>query len=257
MDEISLAISVNLESSSSAKHRPSSDALARTVEWLVELLGSEGVPATWIACDPVSSELIAPALEADRNHEAALSVPSAWLRRDNGRSRFAAEFIARRRGAEAAGISLSPLAIDDELPSEHLELLVRRGITAIRTERPAAIRLARRDGSSGSGIAPIRYGLWRVACEMRYRGGGWLAERVAAQRVCREIDRRIAASTSGHLAIDAPEVALRANANLGGLRAILRHIRRERLRVGTIADTVARFTAPKSSRSAQSILRVA
>ncbi len=142
------------------------------------------------------------ALEADDCHEAALSVPPAWLIRENGRTGFAAEFVAKKQRADAAGISLSTLAIDDELPSEQLELLVRRGITAIRTERPPAIRLARRDGSSGSGIAPIRYGLWRVACEMRYRGGGWLAERLAAERICSEIDRRIAASSASHLVID-------------------------------------------------------
>src|SRR6266436_6041012 len=104
MDEISLAISVNLESSTSAEHRSSSDALARTVERLIELLSSEGISATWIASDPASSELVARAIEDDRNHEAALWVPPEWLRRENGRSRFAAEFIARRQRSEAAGI---------------------------------------------------------------------------------------------------------------------------------------------------------
>jgi hypothetical protein len=259
MDETSLSISVDLEPLSAGKS-PTSEALGRTVERLIELFGTEGVAATWVAGEPQSSELVARVLAADGCHEAALSVPSAWLIRENGRSRFAAEFIARKQRADAAGISLSTLAIDDELPSEQLELLVRRGITAIRTEHPPAIRLARRDGSSGSGIAPIRYGLWRVACEMRYRGGGWLAERLAAERICSEIDRRIAASSGGHLVIDAPAIALRTNAKLNGLGTILRHVRRERpwsLRVGTIAETVARLTAPKSSRSAQSILRAA
>ena len=260
MDEISLSISVNLEPFPVAENRPAAKDLGRTVERLIELLGSEGVAATWVANGLQSSEFVARVLAADDCHEAALSVPPAWLIRENGRTRFAAEFIARKQRANAAGISLSTLAIDDELPSEAFELLVRRGITAIRTERPPAIRLARRDGSSGSGIAPIRYGLWRVACEMRYRGGGWLAEKLAAERICSEIDRRIAASSAGHLVIDAPAIALRTNAKLNGLGTILRHIRRERpwsLRVGTIAETVARLTAPKSNRSAQSILRAA
>ena len=57
MDEISLSISVDLEASAASK-RPDPAALARTVEQLVELLGSEGVAATWVAGDLQSSELI-------------------------------------------------------------------------------------------------------------------------------------------------------------------------------------------------------
>jgi hypothetical protein len=259
MDEISLSISVDLEPSTGNK-RPDPEALARTVDQLIELFGSEGIAATWVAGDIQSSQLIMRVLEADDHHEAALHVPSAWLTRESGRSQFATEFISRKRQAEAARISVSTLAVDDDIPSEHLELLVRRGVTAIRTDRPAQVRLVRRDGSSGSGIAPLRYGLWQVACDIRYQGGGWLAERRAADRLCREIDRRVASSINGHLAIDAPALALRANSKFSGLRAVLKHIRRDRpwdLRVGTIAESVARLAAPKTSRSAQSILRAA
>ncbi len=259
MDEISLSISVDLEPSAASK-RPDPAALARTVEQLVELLGSEGVAATWVASDLQSSELIARILAADDCHEAALLVPPAWLTLENGRSRFATEFISRKQRTEAAGISLSTLAVDDRITGEHQELLVRRGVTAIRTDRPAQVRLFRRDEAVSSGIAPVRYGLWQVACEMRYCGGGWLAERRAADRLCREIDRRIAFSTSGHLVIDAPALSMRSNAKLSGLKAVLQHVRGDRpwdLRVGTIATAVARLAARRTSRSAQSILRAA
>jgi hypothetical protein len=87
-----------------------------------------------------------------------------------------------------------------------------------------------------------------------------LAEKLAADRLCREIDRRIASSSSGHLVINAPSLAMRANNKFSGLRTVLQHVRRDRpwnLRVGTIAEAVARLTAPKIGRSAQSILRAA
>jgi hypothetical protein len=259
MDETSLSISVDLEPHASGKC-PAADALARTVERLIELLGSEGVAATWVTNEPPTSELVARVLEADDHHEAALLVPSAWMHSDDGRSRFAAEFVARMKEAQASGLSLSTLAIESDLPSEHLELLVRRGITAIRTDRPAPLRLVRRDGSSGSWAAPIRYGLWQIPCEMRYRGGGWLAQRIAVERIRRDIERLIVASAAGHLVIDAPALALRADTKLTGLKAILQHIRRDRpwnLRVGTIFETVARLAAPRANLAAQSILRAA
>jgi hypothetical protein len=259
MDETSLSISVDLEPHAADK-RPTPEALRQTVERLLELLALEGVAATWVTTEPQTSELIARVLEADGHHEAALLVPSAWMHSDNGRSRFAAEFVLQMKEAKASGISLSTLAIENDLPSEHLELLVRRGITAIRTDRPAPLRLVRRDGSSGAGAAPIRYGLWQIPCEMRYCGGGWLAQRIAAQRIRRDIERLIAASAAGHLVIEAPALALRADAKMTGLKAILQHIRRDRpwdLRVGTICETVARLAAPRASRAAQSILRAA
>jgi hypothetical protein len=87
-----------------------------------------------------------------------------------------------------------------------------------------------------------------------------LAQRIAAQRIRRDIERLIAASAAGHLVIEAPALALRADAKMTGLKAILQHIRRDRpwdLRVGTICETVARLAAPRASRAAQSILRAA
>ncbi|HEV3417274.1 MAG TPA: hypothetical protein VG056_10685 [Pirellulales bacterium] len=213
-----------------------------------------------MASEPASSQAVGWAVEADCGHEAALLVGADWSGQANGRSRFAAEFLRRKQRAKHAGVPLSTLATGGDLPREHFELLVRQGITAIRASRGSEIS-GQRGRPPAPGISSLRYGLWQVPADMRLSGGGWLSGTIAALRICRAIDRRIAAGIAGHLAIDAPALAARSNGKLSALKTVLRHIeRRQRegtLQVGTIAATVGRLAPARTGRSAQSILRAA
>jgi hypothetical protein len=255
-----LSISVDLESSSRAAPAPSGETLAWTVRQLVDLLKGEGHAVTWVASDPVNSQAVGWAIETDCGHEVALLASADWAGHANGRSRFAAEFLRQKQRAKQAGISFSTVAVGGEMPREHFELLVRHGITAIRADHTAETNSARHRAPA-SGISSLRYGLWQISIDMRLSGGGWLSDRIAARRICRAIDRRIAARTASHLAIDAPGLAIRSNGKLAGLKTVLRHIeRRQRegtLLVGTIAETIAQLAPARTSHSAQSILRAA
>jgi hypothetical protein len=253
-----LSISVDLESSS--RTAPSGEALAWTARQLVDLLSGEGRAVTWATSDPVNSQAVGWAIEADCGHEAALLTGVDWSGHANGRSRFAAEFLRRKQRAEQAGVSLSTLAVGGELPREHFELLVRQGITAIRADRGSETT-GQRHRAPAPGITSLRYGLWQLSADVRLSGGGWLSGSIAARRICRAIDRRIAAGIAGHLAIDAPALAARSNCKFSGLKSVLRHIERRHregtLQVGTIAATVARLAPARTGRAAQSILRAA
>jgi hypothetical protein len=253
-----LSISVDLEPGFCAA--PSGETLAWAARQLVDLLSGEGHAVTWVASDPVNLQAVGWAIEANCGHEVALLAGADWSGQANGRSRFATEFLRRKQRAERAGISLTTLAVGGENPREHFELLVRQGITAIRADRSAEPN-GRRHRAPSPGIGTLRYGLWQLSADVRLSGGGWLSECIAARRICRTIDRRIAAGIAGHLAIDAPALAARSNGKLSALKTVLRHIeRRQRegtLQVGTIAATVARLAPARTSRSAQSILRAA
>ena len=254
-----LSISVEFEAKPQAKPT-SRETIAWTVRRLIDILSSERRSVTLAAADPADSQEIRSAIDANSGHEAALVAGPTCSGFENGRSRFAAELLRRKQRAQQAGIAITSLTASDGVPREHFELLVRQGITAIRTDRSAGSKSARHR-SAASGIRLVRYGLWQLAGGLQFAGGGWLAEQLAAGRICRAIDRGIAAGTANHLTIDAASLAERTSSKLGGLKIVLRHLeRRERegtLKVGTIAEIVARLAPARSSRSARSILRAA
>ena len=246
-----LSISVEFEPNSLTKVS-SRETIAWTVRRLIDILSSERRSVTLAATDPSVSQEIRWALDADCGHEAALAASSDWSGYANGRSRFAAELLRRQQRARQAGIAITTMAVSGGVRREHLELLVRQGISAIRTDRFAEPKLAHHRPAA-SGVTLLRYGLWQFASDLRFAGGGWLAEQLTAGRICRAIDRRIAAGLANHLTIDAASLAERASAKLGGLKIVLRHLKRRQreglLEVGTISDIVARLApAPRAAQ---------
>jgi len=238
----------------------SSDAERETVGRLVELVTAAGQPVTWFADDPAADEEIERALAAASGQEAALRVDADWAGAVAGRSRMVAEIVGRTAEARRAGIPITTLALADAAPELSPELLVKYGITAVRTEE--SVNCAGRSRSRAMGPTQLRYGLWRVAVDLRLIGGSRIAEWLTAMEIRRAIDRCIRGETPLHLAIDASAIAASSGlVRLGGLPGILRHIERRSsaglLRVMTIADAVARLAAPSAPKSAGSILRAA
>jgi hypothetical protein len=259
MSKPRLSISVDLEPQGQIAGELSRESLDLTARTLVDLLSGEQRAVTWVSGDPAASRATGWAVAADCGHEAALLIAGDWSGHESGRSRFAAEFLRRKRAAEQAGIRLTTLVAPDGAPREHFELLVRQGISAIRSDRAVETKDVRNRGTAG-GVTSLRYGLWQFTSAMRWAGGGWLADQLAARRICRAIDRAIATGMAIHLVIDAPRLAMRPRGQFNGLTRILRHIeRRERecLQVATIGEMVARLSTQRTVRSAQSVLRAA
>jgi hypothetical protein len=255
-----LSISVDLEPQGPAAVGFSSrESLESTARRLIDLMSGPRRGVTWVADDPASSKAIGWAFEANCRHEAALLFATDWSGEENGRSRFAAEILRRKRAAEQAGIRLTTLATHGAVPREHFEFLVRQGISAIRSVEPLIAKRSTNFAVAG-GVVSLRYGLWQIAGALRWSGGSWFAEQLNVRRICRAIDRSIATGISAHLVIDAPQLAMRSRAAFNSLSKILRHIERRQgdgLQVGSIAETIAALMPSRAARSAQSVLRAA
>jgi hypothetical protein len=254
-----LSISVDLEPQGQLAGVLSRESLESTTRKLFDLLSGQHRAVTWVAGDPASSKAIGWAIDANCGHEAALLIAGDWSGHENGRSRFAAEILRRKRAAEQAGIRLTTLTTHGGVPREHFEFLVRQKISAIRSDEPVFAKRSKNRATAG-GLVSLRYGLWQISGALQWSGGGWLAEHLNVRRICRAIDRSIATRTAAHLVIDAPRLATRSRAAFNGLSKVLRHIeRRERdgLQVGTIAESIAQLTPSRTARLAQSVLRAA
>jgi hypothetical protein len=249
-----LSVSVDLGSQQRGAEVRSHDALEPVVQSLVELLGEARIPATWFAAKPATSAAVHQALNAGCNHEAAIVLAGDWSGHESGRSRFAAEFLRRKRAAEAAGIAVTTLAAQQGVPVENLELLVRHGISAIRIDQAVKLRTA------DQRISRLRYGLWQIAEVVPVISGGWFGGHFAVRRICRTIDATIAHRSVIHLAIDASRLAAEGRIGSKGLAKILKYIEKrqgEGLLAGSIAEMIDRLTLRRTTRSAQSVLRAA
>lgn len=252
-----VSISVDLES---PVVKTSTANIEQTAQLLIELLNGENLPVTWVAREPADSPAIGAVMEAASGHEVALRIASELSGLKSGRSRFATDFLDGMRRAAAAGISITTLATPESLEREHLELIARHGISAIRADRIRNANAGHVRFGQGS-LVPLRFGLWQIGSDLEWSGGSWLRDVLGARRIGRALDRRIAAGLPTHLTIDAPALSVGSNSRLSGLTKVLRHLERRRsagaVHVGTIAQTLVRLSARPTVRAAKSILRAA
>ncbi len=225
---------------------------------LVDQLGDAGIAATWFAAEPAISTALHQALDANCGHEAAIAMMGDWSGHESGRSRFATEFLRRKRAAERANIGITALGAPEGVPPEGLELLVRHGISAIRSNE---LNTARRPARSElPGMTRLRFGLWQISDVSQVSARGWLAGQFAARRIYRAVDAALADRSVLHLAINASRIGAQRRTALDGFSKILKHIanrRNDGLHAGSLAEIVARLAAPKAARPAQSVLRAA
>lgn len=154
----SVTISIDLEPPEG--ETPPREADEAVVRALVDQLGEAGIAATWFAAEPATSTALHQALDANCGHEAAIAMVGNWSGHENGRSRFATEFLRRKRAAERANIAVTALTTSEGTPPESFELLVRHGISAIRTVGSKTAR--RNTRSEFPGTTRLRFGLWQI-----------------------------------------------------------------------------------------------
>ncbi len=225
--------------------------LDRLTPQLIELFDRHRVRATWAVADPIVSAATERLQSSHVPHEIAVLGDATWAGPHAARGRFAGELSRRVLRARAAGLAVSSLAMVEPIPTDHYDLLLKQGITAVRAP-----------GQANTGRVPqsLRYRLWQLPVSHRlpaanrwFAAGSWAAQRGL---------RRAAAQQSlYHLEIDAPRLGGRGSSALRSLERLLRQAARlqqqRRVEILTMAETVARLSATPSVVPARSVLRKA
>lgn len=229
-------------------------ALDGTTQRLIDLFRQFDIPATWAVADPVHSAATERILAASENHELAVRGDSTWVGSKAGRARFARELSRRVLRARAAGLSATTLIPGEAALDDHLDLIVKHGITAVRGMIDHA-------GTARETAQPhaLHFGLWEIPGSLSLPGESrWFAGGGRRLRVRRGIDRAITAKKLFQVVINAP----RLSANPKAIRVVertLHYARKMRdeqfLDVATLADVAARLSNTKPSSPTRSILR--
>jgi hypothetical protein len=196
-----------------------------------------------------------------QRHELAILARTVWYSVGNRRSQFSDELSRHILNAQAAGCSPTTLALPAGHLAEHLDLLVKHGISAVRTTRKGASRgfwswwRGKQDTvAADSQPHSLRWGLWEF-------DGSLELSRQGLRRVNRTISAAAAASALAHIVVD---LALLAGQGAAGWKQFERmldqvdELRREQtIELLTVAAFVASLTRTRHSPPARSILRPA
>lgn len=232
--------------------------LDETTDWLIKTFGRLGIPATWAVADPAHSAATGRLLAAGVGHELAVLGDASWMGREAGRGRFAKELARRVLGSRAAGISVTSLVPRDVEIGDHVDLLVKYGVTAVRGGFESTGRGRRGQPRS------LHFGLWEVPSSMQLPGrSAWsfgvtaLSGVVARRGIRRSGHRR----RVFHLVVNAWRLATSSGRERQVLERTLCVARQARdqhtLRLDTLADVAARLSCVPRVAPARSILRSA
>ena len=230
-------------------------ALREAAGHLLRELNRLDISATW-AVPELTAELTAQLQSSGQ--EIALVADESWASREAPRAEFVRELKRHLQDATARGISLSTLALRGFALTDHTDLLIKRGFTAVRTlplERDAARgRSASRWGRSQSpGPHAIRFGLWETPASvvLAKNGSGGAARRLR---------RLLETDDSIHAVIDLPSLSTSRGAleHITTLLSVAAKLRDSgQMRIESVSQLAARLTSPRQNRPARSILRAA
>jgi len=114
-------------------------ALNSTSVALLGVLANHGVAGTWAMSDPAHSLMTDRLLSDPLPHELALLGEASWTAPTMGRARFSRELAERVQQAAQRGVKLGTLAVR-ETAAPHYDLLVRAGMSVLRSTAPDARR---------------------------------------------------------------------------------------------------------------------
>ncbi len=243
------------------------------VQALFDQIVESELSATWAFDQPGVHPLV-PRIAASADQELALSAGVRWAGAEASRSVFSAGLMARMVQARDAGCRSTSLALYDGELSKELDLLVRHGITAVRTALRSAPSVGSRSGwsllrlfgvrSSGKSSpaaaqaaaegAPIalRWGLRQFAPTLVFPGPG-------ARQAERQVDRLL---RSGGLLVAAVDIPRLCEASVSTRSAVVRWIETianrqasEGLTVATLAEVVTQLDVVSQGRPTESILK--
>ncbi len=223
---------------------------------LIRRCNERGLAATWAIAEPGLSKHLASLVGSPLAHEIAILGESDWLGQGISRQEFTRELQRRLGHAQAAGVSVSTLAPRDGVVDDHLDVVVKSGITALRGCVDAAVR-AKRPAAAHR----LHFGMWEVPGSARLPyADGWVSSRFHLKRIFRRLEHVAARAGSLHLVIDVARTAQAGPAAERRVVAVLRRIHqlcsRRQLVVETMRDTVERLLMASQSTPQRSILRL-
>jgi hypothetical protein len=192
-------------------------------------------------------------------HEIAILGDRSWVGREAGRSRFARELARRATRGRAAGLEISTLLLRDAELDDHLDLVVKQGVSAIAGQPPVRRQswLARPQ----TAVMQLRFGLYRFATQAAVPDKSSWFSLGAGRRARRAIDAAIAHHDVCHLHFDSLAIAAEGRPAIRRIQRLLGHVQRRSeqggLWLGTLAATVNRLSGGQQSTPARSILRPA
>ena len=221
------------------------------VSHLIDRLKHFRLVATWAlpgSFDHVDSRiLVSP-------HEAALLASDSWTRPMVGRTSLARELSRKLGQAQTAGVKMSTLVIPSTISFNNLDLLVKRGFTAISTY--SDVPASRCHG----GLTQLRWGMWSIppAWVIPMESFGWLPTygHGFAQRL---INRLLKSTGIAHFSIDLLRLAKCGTAGRHAVERLFRMAARQRdegtLENKTIAELTRALYPKRNTPTSESILR--
>jgi hypothetical protein len=254
-------LSVDLELDPLRHSRNQQKSLEEVTEDLVRLLGRYQIPATWAVADPAVSAATDVLLAVNAGHEIAVLGDPTWVGAESGRARFARELARRVSHGRAAGLQISTLALRGAELADHLDLVVKQEITAVRSSyvEPSNGWFTR---AVIQQPAALRFGLWEIPTSIRLPGVScWKLGGGGGRRARNGVNQAIAAQGVFHVQVDALSLADRGPLAQRKLEQILRHVALCReattLELATLAQVAQRLSGPRTVVPARSILHPA
>jgi hypothetical protein len=260
-DQGVLLISVDVAADAQASHNDAiaadTVAVIEATRWLLSLLDELRLPATWFLAGPAASVLRSHVANAAARHEIGLLV-SESSQSQQARLEFSRNLDRRILAARASGIEITSLATREPKQIEHLDLLVKHGIRAVRQcDRGNTGNSGRRSGWPV--VSTLRFGITSLpatlsACDPS-RWPGWATGWEMRRQIASAAQRR----QYCHLTLDIHSL-LNARARRllrTTLRAAARRFDKPACRIETISALAESLMARPIARGAQSILRAA
>jgi hypothetical protein len=231
--------------------------LEQACERLLAILNKCQLSATWAIDEPAHWSFSKRLQAAPQFHEIAILASAEWIGSAAGRSVFAQELGRRVLASRAAGLEVTTVVPHESAIDDHLDLLVKHEITAVRgiVDLDArATRLAQPN--------QLHYGLWEMpgslALPQRNR---WLPGGGGVWKARRGIRRAMANSEIFHVVLDVAaliEAGPRAERIVERvLQIAAQHQAADELLAMTLAQVARHLTPVRSTASSRSILRAA
>jgi len=254
MSDLMLTVDLELEVGKIAP--AANERLDAATAGLIALCERHALPATWAVADPARSAATESIRESWLSHELAIVGDRTWVGMGAGRLRFSRELARRVGSARSAGLSVRSLVVRQPLVNDHLDLLVRHGISAVA---PIGLTMPQSDGAAN----PLRYGVFELPVTTRLPIiAPWWQLAGSELELYHRLSMAVATGRTLHLAITASQILETGNDGLDMLDRCLGQIAMMRLegkvRVETLSPHVDRHLARRlKPHPSRSILRPA
>lgn len=241
----------NQQGDSKSRASLASEALAR--------LNERQIAATLAFETPLDAEWLDAAGGELAGHELAILATPNWYSVSNRRGQFAQEITRHVQQAQQAGYRPTSLALPGGRLAEHLDLLVKHGISAVRTTRTGTVRSRWSWGRgkrelAGAQPQTLRWGLWEFGRNLSLVDRG-------ARTATRELSTAAAEGSLVQIVVDLPRLAGQGASGWKQLTLVLDHLaqlkRQQVIEPLTVSGVVAGLARTRLAPAAHSILRPA